>query len=106
MAEPDPVITPALEDRAQQESDDGLLDVVVELVPDSAAAPTVPAKRESFESAAAPVEVEISRLGGAVTGKAWINRTLRAQVPASRLSELSASEYVTALDVPHQITAE
>jgi hypothetical protein len=98
-----PVITPALEDRARAENAEGLLDVVVELADDPQAAMTVPAQQESFERAASPVADAIAQLGGDVVDKAWINRTLRARVPAKGLEQLSTHAAVTALDVPHQI---
>jgi hypothetical protein len=97
------VITDALAKVAREAGGDGLVDVVVELGEDPQAAKTAPALRESFESAAAPVSDTIAALGGSVTDKAWINRTLRAQVPAARLPELSQHEYVNALDAPRAI---
>jgi hypothetical protein len=85
---------------------DELVDVVVELRDDPSAEQTMPALRASFESAAAPVAETIEQLGGSVAETAWINRTMRARVPARRLPELERHESVTGLDVPHRITPE
>jgi hypothetical protein len=97
------VITSALAKLASEAGADRLVDVVVELSDDPDAEHTVPARRESFETAAEPVTQAIAELGGSVTDKAWINRTLRAQVPAARLPELNEHESVTALDAPRAI---
>jgi hypothetical protein len=100
------VITDALAKLASEAGGDGLVDVVVELSDDPQAEKTVPALRESFETAAEPVTETIAALGGAVTDKAWINRTLRAQVPAARLPELSDHAYVSALDTPRRLETD
>ena len=97
------MITSALAKLASEAGADRLVDVVVELSDDPAAAKTVPARRESFETAAVPVTAAIAQLGGSVTDQAWINRTLRAKVPAARLPELDEHEAVTALDAPRAL---
>jgi hypothetical protein len=99
-------ISPALESRLGAEDDD-LLDVVVELeraAPEGS--PSVPKLREAFERDAAPVSGAISSLGGEVTDQAWLNRTLRAKVPASAVSALADHDAVALLDVPHRLTPE
>jgi hypothetical protein len=96
-------ITPALRSAAAGEPDDGLLDVVVELAPDPSVPRSVDALREAFAQAAAPVQEAIEGLGGSVVDGAWINRTLRARVPAGRLDAVSSLEAVRALDVPHTL---
>jgi hypothetical protein len=107
MASGDPQhkITPALGSRLRSDGRE-LLDIIVELEPDTDDVSTAPKLQESFERAAEPVTSTISDLGGEVIGKAWLNRTLRAKVPAGRLRELTGLDEIAALDVPHRITPD
>jgi hypothetical protein len=98
-------VNPDLERRANADAD-RLLDVVVELHEDTAATQSMESLRESFEHAKQPVVDTIAKAGGEVTGDAWLNRTLRAQVPGRALKELSDLDAVRALDVPHTLTAD
>jgi hypothetical protein len=100
------IINPELERRAQGEDADKLLDVIVELRQDPDQEQSATHLRESFSRAKEPVSDAISRLGGAITGEAWINHTLRARVPAYSLESLSDLDSVRALDVPHEITPD
>lgn len=100
-----PKITPALDERIRAEADDRLLDVVVELAGDAPEG-GMPELRQAFRDAAAPVEERIARAGGEVLDGAWLNRTLRAKVPAARLRELGDLDQVAALDVPHRVTPD
>jgi hypothetical protein len=101
-------ITPALESRIGADQSDGLLDVIIELESDAPndAPPSVPKLREAFEQAAQPVGEVVTRLGGEVTDLTWLNRTLRAKVPAAGVHELSGLDGIAALDVPHRITPD
>jgi hypothetical protein len=83
-----------------------LLDIIVELAPDTQNARTAPQLEESFERTAEPVATAISELGGELVGKAWLNRTLRARVPAQHLRDLMQLDEVTSLDVPHRVTPD
>jgi hypothetical protein len=98
-------ISPALGSKMDSEGQE-LVDVVVELEPHSGDTPTAPVLKDSFERAAEPVTSTIAGLGGEVTGKAWLNRTLQAKVPAKRLHELTGLPEIAALDVPHRITPD
>jgi hypothetical protein len=98
-------ITDALESQLQQEQDK-LLDVIVELASDPAEPSTAPEMRAAFEKDVEPVSAAISRYGGEVVDSAWLNRTLRAKVPAVKVSELTDLREVAALDVPHRIERE
>jgi hypothetical protein len=105
----DPKITDDLKTKATDASDDDLLDVVVELDGESSTPSTagamqgIAAAKEAFHRDASPVESTISAHGGEVTGHAWINRTLRARVPARALDELSKLNAVAAVDAPRTI---
>jgi hypothetical protein len=96
-------ITSALDSQLRQVRDE-LLDVVVELSPDTTEAATAPELRDSFEKAVAPVSEAISRSGGEVVDSAWLNRTLRVKIPAAEVPELSDMREIAALDVPHQVS--
>jgi hypothetical protein len=100
------IINPELERRAQGEDAEKLLDVIVELHQDPDEEQSATQLRESFSRAKEPVSDAIAQLGGAVTGEAWINHTLRARVPAQSLESLSDLDAVRALDVPHEITPD
>lgn len=89
-----------------QQNEDKVLDVIVELAPDPAEPATAPEMREAFEKAVEPVSAAISRYGGEVVNSAWLNRTLHAKVPATKVPELTDLQEVAALDVPHRIVPE
>jgi hypothetical protein len=95
-------ITGALQSKLEQ-SEEPLLDVVVELIPDPVEADTAPEMQKQFEEAAQPVSAAIAGLGGEVMGSVWLNRTVRAKLPAVKVPELSRLQEVAAVDVPHQI---
>jgi hypothetical protein len=101
-------VTPALASRLEAAGDDGLLEIVVEL--ENPPAPksvgradrraAMEAMKEDFRAAADPVEQAIQAAGGEVTGKAWLNHTLRARVPAKSVRGLVEHASVAAVDVP------
>ncbi len=63
----------------------------------------IAARKESFARISSPVENAISQAGGEVTEKAWINRTLRAKLPAGSLQKISELRQVEKLDAPSEI---
>jgi hypothetical protein len=107
-------VTPDLASRIEEADEDGLLDVIVELdAPDPQAPPEQSDRRAAMEAvklgflaAAEPVEKTIISAGGEVTGAAWINRTLRARIPARSIARLSEESTVTAVDVPRAVEPE
>jgi hypothetical protein len=113
VAVPDKV-TPDLAGVLGSAPDDHLLEVVVELSePDDAEgeAPTGRAEKiehlkQSFHAQATPLEESITSLGGEVLGKAWINRTIHARVPARAVPELARAGSIAAVDMPHALTPE
>lgn len=60
-------------------------------------------RKESFARTSTPVEDAIVRAGGIVTGKAWINRTLKARVPVESIKRISELDEVESLDTPHDL---
>ena len=107
-------VSSALASRLEEADDDGLLEIVVEL--EGPASPTaveradrgaaMAAMKEGFRAAADPVEQAIRSGGGEVTGKAWINHTLRARVPVSSIPRIVEQASVSALDVPGPLEPE
>ena len=63
----------------------------------------IAAKKEAFSRNVATVEDAIRKVGGEITGLAWINQTVRARVPAQGVKELSQHEKVAAIDIPHLV---
>lgn len=94
-------------------SDTDVLDVVVELEQQaktqknvaqaSSRTAQIAARKDSFARTSSPVENAISQAGGEVTEKAWINRTLRAKLPAKSLQKISELREVEKLDAPRGI---
>jgi hypothetical protein len=66
----------------------------------------IAALKESFNRDADPVEEMIRSVGGEVTGRAWINQTVRARVPAQKIKQLAAHEKVRTVDLPHPLTPD
>lgn len=106
-------ISKQLNDRLEKTNASDLLDVVIELRGRVEAATEslsrnekIAALKEAFTRNVAPVEDAVGRIGGVVTGQAWINQTVRARVPADRVRELSEHEQIKVLDAPHPIERE
>ena len=107
-------LNPELATRLAQADAHDVLDVVVELDPQSeppAAAPQsrseqIALRKETFGHDVVPVEEAIHEAGGEVLDRAWINQTVRARVPAQGVEQLSELEKVAALDVPRRLEAD
>jgi hypothetical protein len=103
-----------LAEQLQSSDASELLDIILELRPTArtpadksrSRSENVAALKETFSRESTPVEEAIRKLGGEVTGSAWINQTLRARVPAERVKELSEHEKIAALDLPHLIKTD
>ena len=104
-----------LEQRLQGADASTLLDIVVELRsaleesgPGGMAsrAERIAARKADAERCFAPLEEAIVRVGGEVTGHAWINKTLRARLPAKEVLSLCRREEIATLDIPHGLQAE
>jgi len=91
-----------------------VLDVVLELrsqAEPAAGAPQsrseqIALRREAFSHDAVPVEEAVREVGGEVLGRAWINQTVRARVPAEGVEQLSELDQVETLDVPRRLEAD
>src|SRR5688572_22523741 len=103
-----------LAEQLQKTAASELLDIILELYPQAESASTsaletcsrsekIAAKKEVFSRNVALVEEAIRKVGGKITGLAWINQTVRAHVPAQGVKELSQHEQVAALDIPHPL---
>lgn len=104
-------LSPTLVSKVETAHADDLVDVVLELQPADPAiaagarsrSEKIAAHQEAFSRRSEPVESAIRQVGGEVIGSAWVNRTVRARVPARGLSHLSDLEPVAVLDVPHKL---
>jgi hypothetical protein len=94
-------ITQAL--KSQLHREEALLDVVVELEPDPQGPATAPEMRSAFAESVRPVSAAIDSYGGEILDEVWLNRTLRARMPAAKVAELGDLEEVAVLDVPGQV---
>jgi hypothetical protein len=104
-----------LSDRINSGDSADFLDVILELRPQAGVAQSknaasrtekIAALKEAFNRDVEPVEEIVRKVGGEVTGRAWINHTLRARVPAQGLEELAEHETIAAVDIPHAITPD
>jgi hypothetical protein len=66
----------------------------------------IAAHKKLFARQAKPVVDEIRRLGGEVTGEAWINGSLRIRLARKMVPMLSEQDQVARLDLPHAIQAD
>jgi hypothetical protein len=66
----------------------------------------VAARRARFEESARSVEAAIGDLRGRTLERAWLNGSLRALVPAGRITDLAGRADVESIDVPHPLEAE
>lgn len=109
------VLSEKLAEELEKRESSDLLDVILELRPRADSNKTqevgsrsekIAALKEAFNHDVAPVEEVVRRVGGEVTGRAWINQTLRARVPAERLKELAEHEKIAAVDLPHPLKSD
>lgn len=108
-------LTPEVAALIDSANADDWLEVILELEPQSRSegaseaksrTEKIAAQKEAFLRSLSPVEETIQRLGGEITGQAWINRSVRVRVPAKSVRELSELRGIATLDVPHPLTAE
>lgn len=89
------------------------MDVVIELppkrsegLPPGSRAAQIDYLKAIFDEASTPVRDQVEAVGGSVVDEAWINQTLRAQIPAGSLDTLSDALEGCTIDVPHAIEPE
>jgi len=104
-------LTEQLSEVLQAKDASDLVDVIVELYRTEKNEPAIPQTRneriahlkEAFNRKIVPLEETIKTIGGEITGQAWINQTVRARLPADKVSLLSDHDEVAKLDVPHPL---
>lgn len=90
-------------------AEEELVELVVELetvTPDEAGlsrTEKIAARKEAFERHAAPVAEAIAGAGGEVTGRAWINQTLKARLPRHAVAAVARLDKVAQVDVPRAL---
>src|SRR5262249_12236005 len=107
-------VSDELREKLAQPDAAGMLEVIIELhdsseplaQQDQSRQEKIAAMRESFIRDVAPIEDAVQRAGGEVTGHAWINRTLRARVPAGEIEQLAVNEQIARIDMPHKLELE
>jgi hypothetical protein len=104
-------IKPALVTELESANASDLLEVILQLESPVASsahsrAEKIVAMKEAFNQDAASVEEAVRSVGGEITGRAWINQTLRARVPAQKIKDLCDLEKVAAVDAPRALKAE
>jgi hypothetical protein len=107
-------LSPTLVDLLKKTDVSDLVDIVVELRTNSESlsneiksrSEKIAAKKEAFNRNLASVEEEIRNLGGEITGRAWINQTVRARVPARGVKNLATNEKVEIVDIPQPLKSE
>lgn len=94
-----------------------LVEIILELYPQAESVATVASgaqsrshqiavKKEAFSRNVASVEEAIRKVGGEITGLAWLNHVVRARVPVQGVQELSKLEKVAVLDTPHTLKSD
>src|SRR5712691_10563265 len=90
-----------------------MVEVIVEIVapqaadaPGSSQAEKIAARKSTFSQQADPVSEAIRRMGGEVTGQAWINGCIRARVAKKAVPALSDEAQVARIDLPRTIQAD
>ena len=110
-------LTTELAARLEEANASEVLDIIVELQPQAdlstrittgsqTHSDRIAAMKETFSRNVLPVEEAIHRAGGEIVGRAWINQTVRARIPAQRVRELSFLDRVATLDLPHRLTTD
>ncbi|HEV3041655.1 MAG TPA: hypothetical protein VHA33_28075 [Candidatus Angelobacter sp.] len=106
-------ISPPLSECLQRAEGDDWLELIVELAaqddigaPAAGRAAKIAARKEQFARQAKPVADQIRRLGGEITGEAWINGSLRIRLTKKMVPVLSDQDQVVRLDLPHAIQAD
>jgi len=106
-------ISQPLAEALQDAQSEDWVDVIVEIAgsaapvsPGSSRAEKIAARKETFSRKAAPVANQIRRMGGEVTGQAWLNESIQARVPKKMVDALSDETQVARIDLPRRIQAD
>lgn len=98
----------------QSKSASDLIEVIVELYPSDEPEPVtgqtrseqIAQSKAAFNRKIVPLEETIKSCGGEITGVAWINETVRARVPADKLSLLADHDEVAKIDLPRPLVPD
>jgi hypothetical protein len=108
-------LTPKLAAQLEKTGPAEILELVLEVDPKFHSTETansrsrserIAVQKAAFDRAIAPIEEAVQKLGGEVTGQAWINQTVRARVPAREVGRLSDLEMIASIDTPHRLELE
>ena len=107
-------LTILLKEKLLQASKGEEIEVVVEILDRGRFGPLgtdsrserIAAMKEAFYTRAIPVADGITGLGGEVTGQMWLDQTVRARVPVSKVDAVSRLDGVAAVDLPRALVAE
>jgi hypothetical protein len=104
-------LTPELAERVAGVEPSEALEVVVELTGTALATKgsrqeRIAAARTGFEGDLAAVTEAIGAAGGTVLEAVWLNRTVRARVPAGAIARVAAHGLVALVDLPRLLEAD
>lgn len=108
-------LTSQLSKYINSSKDKELFDIIVELTPQTDEAKInkslsrqekIIIMQKDFAKQSEPVESTITDAGGEVVGRAWINKTIKARVPAKSLKDISEHEDVLSVDIPNQLNED
>lgn len=92
---------------------DDLLDVVLELQHDTDSAreigsrlDRVRARQKAFARSSDAVRQAIMVAGGRILDEAWINRTIRVQIPVKAIDAIAEIDDVGTIDLPGEIAVD
>jgi hypothetical protein len=106
-------LSESLRHEVEASGPDDLLDVVLELHHDidtvhevGSRLDRVRARQKAFARSSDAVRHAITAGGGRILEEAWINRTLRVQVPVKVIDTLAEIDDVGSIDVPGEIAVD
>jgi len=99
-------ITEALDTQLQARGKNEMLDIIIELPPNTSGEATIPEMRSSFDQDIKPVDAALPHYGGEIIASNWLNRTLCVKIPAANVPELSVLPEIFRLDTSDRIERE
>ena len=107
-------LTADLSRHLEQTKESEMLDIIIEVQPERSLNDSLEnvnlsrreqilVRQENFAKQSAPVEDAVQQAGGEIVGRAWINQTLKARVPAKSVKKISEHRNIFNLDLPHLI---
>lgn len=104
-------LTADLSRHLEQTKESEILDIIIEIEPKNSLSDLpenenlsrqekIAARQQNFVKQSADVENAVRQVGGEVVGRAWINQTLKARVPASSVKKISEHQNIFTVDIP------